>query len=414
MNDRPTGKVILSRDFSLCFLSYFFLWISFDLFLLFPLFILQRGGNAVDVGLQTAIYYIPSVIVRPLAGRLLDRYGRLVVIWLGALLMSLTAVAFLLLPGPYAEIKMWMAGILFVRGIGYGAFFAAFFTYAADLSQPENRARVIGLFGISGLIASGLAPRVGEMIIARFRFDGFFVASAALSLLSLVIALFLRERKPDAGPGGVGEESGWNVFRSVTFSRRNAIVLPGAFVFGYLMASFSTFGAPYFQEMHVPSIGNFFLFYGFSAGGIRLLLGGLADRYPRVRLISFCFLVYSAGLLLLVARPVASFYLAAAAIAGAAHGILFPCMTAAAVDAHEPKNRGMITSVFSACIEVGFSSGSYLLGHAVHSFGYSAMFVSVVVFGSIFGILVLLASRPPKTGFADEKTLDYRPEKEDT
>ena len=44
--------------------------------------------------------------------------------------------------------------------------------------------------------------------------------------------------------GKVQDETGFNIFRKVTFSRRNLIILPGAFVFGFAIASFTTFGAP--------------------------------------------------------------------------------------------------------------------------------------------------------------------------
>jgi len=398
MEERKTGDVIFSRDFLLCFLSYFLLWLSFDLFLLFPLFVMQRGGSPIDVGIQFAIFYLPSVVARPLAGRLIDKHGRLKMIWFGALVMSATGFALLaLMHGNYQSIKIPMAVILFVRGTGYGAFFAAFFTYAADLSSPENRARVIGLFGVSGLIGSGLAPRMGEIIIAHRGFAGFFWAAGILAFLSLVIALFLRERKPHEETGE--KESGWAAFRNVTFSRKNIVILPGAFIFGYVLASFSTFGAPYFEQLKVPSIGNYFLVYGLTAGLVRIVLGDIADRFPRQTLAGLFFLLQAFGVSLLVVYPVNAFYLAAAAVAGGSHGILFPCLNALAVDSHPAKNRGLITSVFSATLEAGFTSGSYILGYAVAFFGYRSMFLSVAVVGALFSVFTLvLSSRKRSAG----------------
>src|SRR3989304_5607102 len=115
-----TAEILLSRSFLLGFLSFFFLWISFDLFLLFPLFILQKGGNSVDVGIQTAIFYIPSfsVLMRPMAGWFTDRIGRLKVIWFGSVLMILSALMLCLPAGTYQEIKWSIASILFLRGLG--------------------------------------------------------------------------------------------------------------------------------------------------------------------------------------------------------------------------------------------------------------------------------------------------------
>jgi MFS family permease len=41
-----------------------------------PLFIKQIGGNEVQVGLSMGAFMLTSVLIRPIVGGLLDRYGR--------------------------------------------------------------------------------------------------------------------------------------------------------------------------------------------------------------------------------------------------------------------------------------------------------------------------------------------------
>lgn len=390
---QTTRSILFSKDFLLSFCSFFFLWISFDFFLVFPLFILDRGGNSVDVGLQTAIFFFPSVLIRPVAGWLTDRFGRLKILWSGISLMIATSLAFLLLHGGYREIKFWMGAILFLRGAAFAAFYTAFFTYAADLSMPENRARVIGLFGISGLVAHGLAPRTAEMVIRQWQFPGYFWAMAILATLSLLISVFLSERPRPSASG----ERGFTIFRSVTFSRRNVISLPGAFVFGFAIASFSTFGAPYFK-LSGMSVGSFFLTYGLTAGASRIILGGLADRFSRRILIAIFFGLEAAGIWMITLDPVHSFAITGAAICGIAHSILFPAMTAMIVDAHPPAYRGVVTSVFTAMIELGFSLGSYLLGFVVAGLGYKIMFLTAAAVGLLFAVYSAFAGRLTRSG----------------
>ncbi|HSE40690.1 MAG TPA: MFS transporter, partial [Acidobacteriota bacterium] len=333
--------ILFSRSFLLIFFSFFFLWISFDFFILFPLFILERGGNSVDVGIQTAIFFFPSVILRPIAGWITDRTGRVKTIWAGTVLMILTSFAFLFLPGSYQDFKVLCAIILFLRGLGFSLFYVAFFTYTADLAPIAIRARIIGLFGVSGLVAHGCAPKVAELVLRYWKFTGYFVASGLLATFSLIIALFLKEQ-----PYAKSEEGkAFHSLRNVTFNIRNLIVLPGAFTFGFAVASFNTFGAAYFQKIPGTSVGYFFLLYGSMAGLIRVLFGGFADRYPRWKLVGIFFAMQAAGLMFVIWNPVQVNYLIGAAIAGAAHGILFPTMAAMAVDAHPPENRGLITSV---------------------------------------------------------------------
>ena len=389
-------NVFLSRSFIFSFLSFFFLWISFDFFILFPLFILKKGGDSVDVGIQTFIFFFPAVLMRPVAGWLTDRIGRLRVLWFGSTLMVSTAFSFLLLKGSYVEMKHWMALIMFLRGISFAAFYTAFFTYIVDLSSSVNRGRVIGMFGVSGLVAHGVAPWLGERVLARFDFAGFFFVSGVLSLISLLISTALKEKHRIAEP----RESGFQTMMSVTFTRRNRIILPGAFVFGYVVASFNTFGAPYFEASGGgATAGQFFLAYGLTAGVVRIIFGGVADRYQRSKLIGIFSILQGAGLSFLLLEPVSRFYLLAGAVAGGAHGILFPSLSAMAIDAHPQHVRGVVASIFTGVIELGFSTGSYLLGVVVAISGYKTMFASAVGMAFVFAfyVLVLHAGRSEST-----------------
>jgi MFS family permease len=390
--------VFLSRNFVLSFLSFFFLWNSFDFFILFPLFILQRGGDSVDVGIQTFIFYFPAVVMRPIAGWLTDQIGRLRVLWFGSTLMVVTAFAFLLLKGNYPEMKFWMALMLFLRGAAFASFYTAFFTYVVDLSSAENRGRVIGMFGVSGLVAHGVAPWIAERVLDHYGFAGFFFASGLMSLVSLCISAALKEQHQKVE----FDEGGWSIIRKVTWNPRNLIVLPGAFVFGYVVASFNTFGAPYFQTIGVTT-GSFFLAYGLTAGAVRVVFGGVADRYARWKLVVIFFALQAFGLLLLLVEPVQFFYLIAGAVSGIAHGILFPSLTAMAIDAHPQKYRGVVTSIFTGTMELGFSVGCYLLGVIVAVGGYAVMFGSVVGVGLLYaGYVVAMQFR--KFGKEEELT----------
>lgn len=395
MKSSGTPNVLLSRSFVLSFLSFFFLWISFDFFILFSLYILQKGGDSIDVGIQEAIFFIPSVIVRPLFGWLVDRTGRLKILWAGTMMMVLSSLGFLLLQRSYAETKWWIALVLLMRGSGFAAFYTSFFTFITDHTNSENRGRVIGLFGVSGLVAHGVAPWIGEKVLASYDFNGFFLVSAALAAASLLISAFLKEPRVVRATGHPG-----HVLYTVAFSRKNLIFIPGAFVFGWVIASFNTFGAPFFETTGgAATVGRFFLAYGIVAAVFRVLFGGIVDRYPRWLLITLFFGLEGIGIVLVVLEPVHYFYLITAAACGVAHAILFPSLSALAIDAH-PENRGVVTSIFTAMIELGFSLGSYVLGWIIAISGYTSMFISCAVLALLFAGYVVIA-KPRQEPVAD-------------
>jgi MFS family permease len=211
-------------------------------------------------------------------------------------------------------------------------------------------------------------------------FRGFFIASGLLSLLSVFISAFLKERMSF----GKSDEGGLEIVKKVTFSRRNLIFLPGAFVFGYVLASFNTFGAAYFQAIGKGSAGYYFLTYGSFAAGVRAILGGMADRFTRWKLISIFFALLGLGVCLITLQHISGFFLIAAALCGSAHGILYPSMNAMSVDAHPARYRGVVTSVFTGMIELGFSLGSYLLGVLIAVADFTTMFLSVAFVSFLF------------------------------
>ncbi|HSP06984.1 MAG TPA: MFS transporter, partial [Acidobacteriota bacterium] len=82
-----------------------------------------------------------------------------------------------------------------------------------------------------------------------------------------------------------------------------------------------------------------------------------------------------------------------------------PTMTAMAVDAHPARYRGVVTSVFTATIELGFSLGSYFLGYIVEVLGYKPMFLIAGSAGILFGAYTLLIGlRLPLPGSSSHLT----------
>src|SRR5690606_13932604 len=66
-----------TRAFVLMSLGSLFLFTSFYLLLpTLPLFVKELGGHDTQVGLAVGIFTLVAVILRPIAGGLLDQYGR--------------------------------------------------------------------------------------------------------------------------------------------------------------------------------------------------------------------------------------------------------------------------------------------------------------------------------------------------
>src|SRR5262249_56057197 len=145
--------------------------LSLAMFLLVPLFVRALGGSDLTIGLVLGVSAAASVAARPLVGLLLDAAGRRPVLLVAGVLNVLSWLPFIALrtPGP------WLFVCATAHAIVWGALFAAYFTYAADLTPPIRRAEGIAVFGVFGMAANGLGPMLGERIIAPCAFPAFFL-----------------------------------------------------------------------------------------------------------------------------------------------------------------------------------------------------------------------------------------------
>lgn len=139
-----------------------------------------RAGvlNGVFVALWAAMQFIAS----PIIGALSDRYGRRPVLLLSALGLSADYVLMALAPNLW-----WLAVGRLVAGITSSSF-ATGFAYMADITPPEDRARVYGLVGaaVSGGFVAG--PLLGGLLGDWSPRAPFWVA-AALSAITVLYGL---------------------------------------------------------------------------------------------------------------------------------------------------------------------------------------------------------------------------------
>src|SRR6476620_3545855 len=119
------------------------------------------------------------------AGFLADRFGRKRLLCLGYTLFSLGAVACSLAAsgGSLIAFRVLMA-------VGGTALTPTSLGIVANLyPQPRERARAIGLWGISSGIGTGLGPIVGGALTEAFGWRSVFVVNAIAGVIALAIVL---------------------------------------------------------------------------------------------------------------------------------------------------------------------------------------------------------------------------------
>jgi MFS family permease len=349
-------------------------------FVLLPLHLRRLGATDGQLGLIMACYSATAVVVQPVAGAWVDRGGRRRFLVSGALLTSGVAVLFAAAPDALGLFPLLRA----FQGVAFAVFFIANFTVVVDLVPPARRGQALGIFGISGLVSGAVGPVLGELLVGAAGFRALFVAAAILPLLAATILARLHlpvtSRAVAAGDGGTG------LVRALAEAPRLPMMLGAAFGLG--QGVMFTFFPTYAVDLGVRWVGLFAVAYSGAALVLRATASGLVDTVGRRAVIIPALALQAGATLLLAALGPLGRNLGASAgpllgaagvLAGAAHGFLYPALTALVVDVTAPERRGRVVGVFMACILLGQAGGAAGFGQLAHAVGYGPMFAVLTV-----------------------------------
>jgi MFS family permease len=325
-----------------------------------PRFITEElNGSDLEVGIVTGAFALTGLVCRPFAGVAADRRGRKATVVVGAFL-AVIAGGILFLP---ASIATLIVSRLFV-GAGEGTVFTAGSAWNVDMAPPENRGRMIGLYGLAIWTGLSLGPPVGEFLLHVGGYDLVWAFATGAPAVGALIASRLPE---SVAPGG--EEA-----RGPTISRE--ALGPGV-TFSLSVVGFAAVSAFIVLSLEDRGIGHGATVFSVFAGTVvatRLLGGHLPDRIGAARCAIGAAAVETVGLILLGAAGNAAVAVAGAVAMGAAFSLLFPSLSLLAVDRVIPERRGAAMGTFTAAFDLGMLVGSPAVGAAAALGGYSSAF----------------------------------------
>jgi len=175
--------------------SFFFLSLPFFIMnLLLPIYGKGMGANALEIGLIFSAFSIMTILMRPVVGWALDRFGRRPFFVTGMLAYALTMIAF-----AFSEQVWGMVAARFLQGAASAFAWLSANAIIADMTTESNRARAFG--GLAQASSRGsiigaflaftlyntppLAESAGEAGIKKI----LFLAFAGFSLVAFAIAL---------------------------------------------------------------------------------------------------------------------------------------------------------------------------------------------------------------------------------
>jgi MFS family permease len=343
-----------------------------------PLFIAEQGGSPFFVGVVVAAFSAPSVLIRPLLGRLVDSWSARAVLALSSLAMGLAGFGYL----------VYQAAVLLTVRAAHGVAWAGYNTgsnvLVARIVPAARRGEAVGYYVTAQGIAFAAVPAMALWLLGPIGFGGVFVLTA-VSGLAVAAAVLLMPAQPRAPAPPVGD----GFWRSLV---EPDALLPCAldFLTKLPYAATSVFVPLYatFRGIPVESLLIYFLANGLASLAVRGWLGGWSDRIGRGRTIA---LGASTSVVSLLIMSQAT-NIATLTLAGVLYGVgqagAGPAVMALAIDRSRPERRGAAMATYSLAFQIGAGGGGLVWGSLIEAVGYPAMYLTAAL-APLCGLLLL-------------------------
>jgi DHA3 family macrolide efflux protein-like MFS transporter len=239
-------------------------------------YIFQKTGSATQLGVAMLATVLPSLLISPLAGALVDRWDRrwvMVASDAGAALSTL-AIWALLASG---HLQVWHIYVANALSSLLGSFQQPAYMASITLLIPkEHLGRASGLVQLSEAINRIIAPILAGLLVVTIQVKGVILIDFATFLFAVVTLLVVRIPRPETtAEGKAGQGS---LLRESTFGWLYIKARPG--LLGLLiLASFINLALGFQNVLFTPLILSFTtpaVMGGIlSVGGVGLLAGSL-------------------------------------------------------------------------------------------------------------------------------------------
>jgi predicted MFS family arabinose efflux permease len=353
---------LLSREFVVLLGSVSLFGFSWSFYLILPkFFAAELDMDPAAIGRAVAIQGITAVLVTPLVGWLVDRYGRRPWLIAGNVMLMLTGLLYLLVDheGPLLYLAQMCWGVGMVMGFNSAG------TMTADIAPSDRMAEALGLFGAANLGMNAISPTIAEILAGSVGWQYVFAASATAGLLAAVLSTRIGEptrHEPQERDDGLPVLAG-----PLLRVYGTTILMTAAFT------ALFTLHQPFALELGVTEVRSFFVGFALVALTVRLAGGRLIDRFGVLRSSLVALVLYAAVPPMLgILGPEHLF--AIGAMMGLGHGIAYPALTALAIARAEAATRGMVVSIIHGAFNGGHAFFAYALGWAAAQWNYGTAF----------------------------------------
>jgi len=242
------------------------------------IFMFQETKSATAMGLMQVFYFVPFLLVSPLAGVMVDRYNRKVMMMVSDVGAGLATVCILILQA-LGVLQFWHLYVTaIIYGLGTAFQWPAYSAAIATMVPKEQLGRANGMMSLIEAGPNVLAPILAGALLPIIKLTGILFFDVATFILAVGVLMVVhipqpvRTQEGAQASGGMLKEAAYG-FKYI-FARPSLLGLQMIFFAGNLFAGI---GFTVVAPMILLRSGNNSLMFGSAqtAGAIGGLLGGV-------------------------------------------------------------------------------------------------------------------------------------------
>lgn len=350
-----------SRNFWLLSISSYLFFSSFTMIIPeLPDYLSKMGGEEY-IGLIISLFTLTAGISRPFSGKLTDRWGRIPVMVVGAIVSGLAALMYPLLVS--------VPGFLLIRlfhGFSTGFKPTGTSAYIADIVPANKRGEALGISSFFGTIGMASGPAIGSLIYLEYGINSLFYASSLFAFGSVAILAGMKEtlETREKFHSGLLKISRHEIIEPAVFTPSIVMILT-TLAFGTVI----TLAPDFSTYLGIENKGLFFSFFTGSSLLVRIIGGRLSDRFGRKSVLKFSTMILFISMLVLGFSHTPSMFFSGAFIFGIGYGLNSPTLFAWTIDLSPEHTRGKGVATLFIFLEVGIGLGALISGTVYQGMG---------------------------------------------